>query len=75
MYATFSLPAEARGVLQQRGIHVRDVDYLEPVDSLKGKLDDHDRRFADTWTKLRAFELVEYEVSRARAVERERCKG
>jgi hypothetical protein len=63
VYATPSLPVEAREILQARGIAVRDVDYLEPVDKLKAKLDDHDHRFADTWTKLRAFELVEFEVS------------
>lgn len=63
VYATPSLPSEAREILQARGIAVRDVDYLEPVDKLKAKLDDHDHRFADTWTKLRAFELVEFEVS------------
>ncbi|ORY91634.1 nucleotide-diphospho-sugar transferase [Leucosporidium creatinivorum] len=61
VYATPSLPLEAREILQARRIAVRDVAYLEPVDKLKAKLDDHDHRFADTWTKLRAFELVEYE--------------
>ncbi|KAH9944519.1 nucleotide-diphospho-sugar transferase [Epithele typhae] len=58
--ATPSLSVEARAALKGRGIIVRDVETLRPDDG-KHTLDAADVRFGDTWTKLRAFELVEYE--------------
>ena len=61
--ATKELPQNARDVLRSRGIGVRDIEFLEPVKELKTTLDSHDHRFADTWTKLRVFELEEYDVS------------
>lgn len=62
VFATKELPLDARQVLQSKGIRVRDIEYLEPKAENKGELVEHDRRFADTWTKLRCFEMVEYEV-------------
>lgn len=64
VFATVGLPIEARQVLESQGIRVRDIEYLEPEEKLE--LDGHDSRFADTWTKLRCFEMVEYEVSGVR---------
>lgn len=61
VFATIGLPQDARDVLISQGIRVRDIEYLEPETKLE--LDGHDERFADTWTKLRCFEMVEYEVS------------
>ncbi|KAG6841258.1 hypothetical protein C0991_000398 [Blastosporella zonata] len=56
---TPSLPSEARDVLHKRGILTREVDTLEPKEG-SHVLAVHDARFADTWTKLRGFELTEY---------------
>jgi len=56
---TPSLPIEARAVLQKRRILMREVDPLRPQG--KHTLAAHDARFADTWTKLRGFQLAEYE--------------
>ncbi|KAK4056588.1 hypothetical protein OIO90_002436 [Microbotryomycetes sp. JL221] len=61
VFATPELDKQSRAILEQRDIIVRDIDYLEPVKELKTTLDGHDHRFADTWTKLRVFELVEYD--------------
>ncbi|KAM0788763.1 hypothetical protein ACM66B_002854 [Microbotryomycetes sp. NB124-2] len=61
VFATPELDQNSRAVLESRGIVVRDIEYLEPVKELKTTLDGHDHRFADTWTKLRVFELVEYD--------------
>ncbi|GAA6042530.1 hypothetical protein JCM8097_004651 [Rhodosporidiobolus ruineniae] len=61
VFATPELPQVARDILAQRGIAVRDIEYLSPPADKQKKLDEHDRRFADTWTKLRVFELVEFE--------------
>lgn len=57
---TPSLPDDVRAVLRKRRIRTRDVDSLQPPDR-NHSLAEHDIRFADTWTKLRGFELVEYE--------------
>ncbi|KIY45463.1 glycosyltransferase family 8 protein [Fistulina hepatica ATCC 64428] len=56
---TPDLPREARIVLHKRGIMTYDIEALRP----RGPhtLDAYDARFAETWTKLRAFELVEFE--------------
>ncbi|GAA5923506.1 hypothetical protein JCM3775_000409 [Rhodotorula graminis] len=61
VFATEELPEDARDILRRRGIAVRDIDYLEPPKEQRKELDEHDRRFADTWTKLRVFEMAEYE--------------
>ncbi|KAI0318474.1 nucleotide-diphospho-sugar transferase [Amylostereum chailletii] len=55
---TPTLSEDARGVLERRGVLVHEVSSLIPPDGTKPS--DHDARFADTWTKLRAFELEEY---------------
>lgn len=62
VFATQELPQVARDTLDARGIRVRDIDFLEPPKENRGELDEHDRRFADTWTKLRVFEMTEFEV-------------
>lgn len=56
---TPALPPAARAVLAKRGIRAREVEGLYPEDG-KHTLPAHDARFADTWTKLRVFELNEY---------------
>ncbi|KAG8859357.1 hypothetical protein FRB96_004572 [Tulasnella sp. 330] len=50
---------ESRRILQKQGVPIREVQPL----SLKEThvLDEFDARFVDTWTKLRVFELIEYE--------------
>ncbi|TDL28386.1 nucleotide-diphospho-sugar transferase [Rickenella mellea] len=53
---TPNTPSEARRLLEQRGIIVRDVDFLV-VQSCSAAF----KRFSDVWTKLRVFELYEYE--------------
>ncbi|KAI0639251.1 glycosyltransferase family 8 protein [Trametes polyzona] len=58
--ATPALPQEVRDVVMRRGISIRDVDPLYPKDG-KHQLAAHDVRFAETWTKVRVFELVEYD--------------
>ncbi|KAI0757153.1 nucleotide-diphospho-sugar transferase [Daedaleopsis nitida] len=57
---TPSLSPGAREVLKKRGMIVRDIDHLYPSEGTY-KLAEHDARFRDTWTKLRAFELIEYD--------------
>ncbi|KAG6816287.1 hypothetical protein H0H87_007230 [Tephrocybe sp. NHM501043] len=57
---TPTLPSEARDVLRNHGILTREVDSLQPKEG-SHSLSTHDARFADTWTKLRGFELVEYD--------------
>ncbi|GAA6061250.1 hypothetical protein JCM10212_000691 [Sporobolomyces blumeae] len=60
VFATPELPREARDILQHRGIKFREIEYIQPPNNGK-ELDEHDKRFADTWTKLRCFEMVEYD--------------
>lgn len=67
VFATSDLPQEVRQVLESFHIPVHDIEFLEPRDN-KVVLAEHDHRFADTWTKLRCFELVQYEVSVERAL-------
>jgi alpha-N-acetylglucosamine transferase len=62
VFATPTLPEEARVILNKKGIRVRDIKYIDPPKDGK-QLDEHDQRFADTWTKLRCFEMTEYDVS------------
>jgi hypothetical protein len=49
---TPSLGNDVCDVLKRRGIIVREVQSLRPEEG-KHRLHEHDRRFADTWTKLR----------------------
>ncbi|KZT06816.1 glycosyltransferase family 8 protein [Laetiporus sulphureus 93-53] len=57
---TTNLPQDVMDVLRRRGITTRTVDHLLPEEGTHN-LHAHDERFMDTWTKLRAFELTEYE--------------
>lgn len=50
------LSQEARNVLRKLGIIVRDVEYLR-----SNNTGFTDKRFSDTWTKIRVWELLEYE--------------
>lgn len=63
VFATKELPQDARDILGRRGIHVREIEYLQPPPDKQANLDEHDLRFQDTWTKLRVFEMAEYDVS------------
>ena len=63
VFATRELPQDAREILARRGIRVREIEYLQPPADKQADFDEHDLRFQDTWTKLRVFEMAEYEVS------------
>lgn len=63
VFATRELPQDAREILTRRGIRVREIEYLQPPADKQADYDEHDLRFQDTWTKLRVFEMAEYEVS------------
>ena len=56
---TPSLDQESRDVIKGRGMQMVEVESLRPVQGGAGVFE----RFGDTWTKLRAFELVQWEVS------------
>ncbi|KAL1952109.1 hypothetical protein VTO73DRAFT_1258 [Trametes versicolor] len=56
--ATRSLPQDVHDVLTRKGIAISVVDSLTPKNS---NIAEHDSRFAETWTKLRMFELIDYE--------------
>ncbi|CAE6428023.1 Galactinol synthase 7 OS=Arabidopsis thaliana GN=GOLS7 PE=2 SV=1 [Rhizoctonia solani AG-1 IB] len=57
---TPAVPDEAREILRLRGIKIRPVEAMGPEPG-KWSVDAHDSRFIDAWTKLRVFELYEYE--------------
>ncbi|KAH9082118.1 nucleotide-diphospho-sugar transferase [Lactarius deliciosus] len=57
---TPTLPQRTRDVLVRCGIPFREVQSLRPGDGQYVPAE-HDERFADTWTKLRVFELIEYD--------------
>ncbi|KAJ7181785.1 nucleotide-diphospho-sugar transferase [Mycena crocata] len=57
---TPELPQEGRDVLKKRGIPIRDIQSLQPEEGVHN-LSPADARFHDTWTKLRAFELEEFD--------------
>ncbi|KAI0778030.1 glycosyltransferase family 8 protein [Trametes elegans] len=56
---TPAVPQDVRDVVTRRGIEIRDVDPLYPRDGYQPAL--HDIRFAETWTKIRMFQLVEFD--------------
>ncbi|KAI0034294.1 nucleotide-diphospho-sugar transferase [Vararia minispora EC-137] len=58
--ATDTLSQNARDVLNSYGVRVRNIDPLMPTEGAH-TLALHDIRFAQTWTKLRVFSLVEYD--------------
>ncbi|KAF8527980.1 nucleotide-diphospho-sugar transferase [Hysterangium stoloniferum] len=57
---TPGLSTEARGVLCRQNIKVKEIERLHPKPN-SHFLSSHDERFAETWTKLKVFELVEYD--------------
>ncbi|KAI0307771.1 glycosyltransferase family 8 protein [Multifurca ochricompacta] len=57
---TPTLPQRTRDALIRRNIEVREILPLQPEDG-QHSLAGFDERFADTWTKLRVFELVDYD--------------
>ncbi|KAF9069156.1 nucleotide-diphospho-sugar transferase [Rhodocollybia butyracea] len=58
--ATPTLEQEARDILDERHIEIYDIQPLMPA-SERHSVAEHDARFRDTWTKLRAFELKGFE--------------
>lgn len=60
--ATPQLSEECRDVLASAGITVVNVNTIYPSPE-RHSLVESDHRFRDTWTKLRAFELVQFDVS------------
>lgn len=54
------VPQETRQVLRERGMILADVESLLPRAGVHN-VAAHDIRFQDTWTKLRAFGLTEYD--------------
>ncbi|KAF8622224.1 hypothetical protein AX15_007165 [Amanita polypyramis BW_CC] len=55
---TSSLPEDVRTIVQEQGIQLREV---EPLKSAASNFNPYDKRFENVWTKLRAFELDEYD--------------
>lgn len=54
-----ALPGECVRALEEADVQVRVVEPLVPV----GKVTTIAERFVDTWTKLRVWEMTEYDVS------------
>jgi len=52
------LSQEARDILHLEGIVIRDV---EPLRASNVHFDELDKRFEDTWTKIRVWELLDFE--------------
>jgi alpha-N-acetylglucosamine transferase len=61
---TPTLDKQSRDVIAGRGMEMVEVESLRPVDEGANGGGGVFERFGDTWTKLRAFELVQWEVSR-----------
>lgn len=61
--ATADLPEDCRDVLHSAAIPVVDVETIYPAPE-RHSLVENDHRFRDTWTKLRVFEMVHFDVSR-----------
>lgn len=58
---TESLPESSRRILVSAGITLHEVIHLSPSAGQHPGFDTAFERFQDTWTKLRAFDLVQYE--------------
>ncbi|KAJ7235889.1 hypothetical protein B0H12DRAFT_1141005 [Mycena haematopus] len=58
---TPELGQESRDILKRHGIPMREIQPLKPEEGVHS-LAAADERFRDTWTKLRAFELEEFDV-------------
>ncbi|KIJ45639.1 glycosyltransferase family 8 protein [Sphaerobolus stellatus SS14] len=56
---TPTLSQRARRLLQRTNLRIKEIERLLPEQN-RHTVDSPDARFADTWTKLRAFELTEY---------------
>lgn len=50
---TAELPEEGRAVLTRAGIEMKEVDVLKPTEGNHYDLDNQDKRYDSTWTKLR----------------------
>lgn len=59
--ATDTLPESSRATIRSQGMEIIDVEHLAPAAGRHGGFDPKFSRFADTWTKLRVFDLVGYE--------------
>jgi alpha-N-acetylglucosamine transferase len=59
--ATTTLPISSRTILERAGLEIVDVTPITPAPGAHPGFDAHFARFADTWTKLRAFGMTEYE--------------
>ncbi|KAK7463696.1 hypothetical protein VKT23_005635 [Stygiomarasmius scandens] len=57
---TPDLPQDARDILLRYNIPMFEINTLLPAED-RHNVAEHDVRFKDTWTKLRAFELVDFE--------------
>ncbi|PVF98055.1 nucleotide-diphospho-sugar transferase [Serendipita vermifera] len=57
---TSALPAEGKRILQEAGIQIKEVDTVEVVQS-RYNAEATVARLRDVWTKIRAFELEEYD--------------
>ncbi|KAF9019451.1 nucleotide-diphospho-sugar transferase [Hymenopellis radicata] len=57
---TETLPEDARTILKKRGLKMVDIGSIRPG-SGRESFDMTDARFSDTWSKIRVFELVEYD--------------
>ncbi|KAJ8494896.1 hypothetical protein ONZ51_g2020 [Trametes cubensis] len=57
---TPALPKEVRDIVERRGLEILEVEPLRPKEG-QHALNPHDIRFAETWTKLRMFELLQFD--------------
>ncbi|KAL4064940.1 glycosyltransferase family 8 protein [Scleroderma yunnanense] len=57
---TPALERDARDILVRRGIQIKEIQGLKPAENTH-KLAPHDVRFEETWTKLRAFEMTDFD--------------
>ncbi|KAF7436373.1 hypothetical protein PC9H_003206 [Pleurotus ostreatus] len=58
--ATPDVAPEWRAYLKGRGIVIIDIEYMKPAEGVDSPFK-FDPRFADTWTKLRVYDLRDYE--------------
>jgi len=57
---TRSLTQDGRDILSKMGIAMHEISPLQPQEGTHS-LSAHDARFGDTWSKLRVFEMTEYD--------------
>ena len=58
---TEGLPDTSRHIIKEAGMTLREVSHLSPPPGQHPGFDRAFDRFRETWTKLRAFDLTEYE--------------